>query len=229
MSSDRRPGPAYSLQQTSPNGIVDAQHYITTFVLALIIQDYIKNMSELIVTGITTPMMLLLSGGLLVLLVFTFESYTTAVARTDPLHREDVLFEILRAVSGLFALFGLHNFSLILTRLSAESVTAAAVASQFGWGLAVVYTFYLIIRLVVTAQNRKYGEAIKEQRLSSLGVYLIYALFWSGYALAVSRLSNWAIVISFIAAATTSLIIYIWLWRDRYKMLAGIDSTPEDG
>lgn len=223
MSSDPGPGPAYELQPSRSNKIVDATHYVTTFVIALIIQDYIKNALELFVRGISNSIKLLLAAGLVVLLVFAFESYLTATGRSDTLHRHDLPFEIVRAILGLFALFGLHNFSLILTRLSIDNVTAAAIASQFGWGLAVVYISYMLLRIVVTGQNYLLGENPWERPTFAVVIYAVYALLWAGFAVTVSQLGSWLVSIWFAMLIIITLSVYFWFWRERFDTLLGLD------
>ena len=218
------PGPAYSFR-SSRNGIVEAQYYIITFIIALVIQDYIGNGLELFVAGISHQITLLLVAGLILLLAFAFEWYATATGREDSLRSGEVPFEILRALFGLFALVGLHNFSLVLSRAQIDQITAGMVARQFGWGLAVVYVFYIGIRLVIMGQNYTYGENIWNRSTAAIILYIIYGVFWYGFANHLPRLGSWPITLLFLAGATTSVGGYFWFWQERYRTRLGLDVT----
>lgn len=219
------PGPAYRLQ-SSRNGIVEAQYYIITFVIALVIQDYIRNGLELFVASNSFQLNVLLLSGLMILLAFAFEWYLTASGRVDSVRRGEVPFEFARALLGLFALFGLHNFSLVLSRFPINRMTVETIASQFAWGLAAIYCFYFGIRLVITAQNFLYGEDIWEWPTAALVLYIVYVAFWYEFAKTVPRLGNRTTTVLFVIGAATTVGTYFLFWQKRYRTRLGLDTTP---
>jgi hypothetical protein len=227
MSTNPGPGPAYDLQAGEGNRIVDASHYITTFVIALIVQQYIRNGLELFADGVSLAVLVLLGMGLVTLLTFAFESYLTATGRSDSLSREELPYEIGRALFSLLALLGLHNFSLVLSRRPADGVTAGAIASQFAWGLAVVYVGYLGIRVVIAEQNRLLGREPDDRDHEATAMYSVYILVWIQFAELAPRLTDWEVTVAFVLVITASLYAYFGLWRDRYEKLIGV--PPEEG
>jgi hypothetical protein len=218
------PGPAYRLQ-SSRNGIVEAQYYIITFVIALIIQDYIRNGLELFVASSSLQLNILLFTGLMILLAFAFEWYSTASGRADSLRRGEVRFEFVRALLGLFALFGLHNFSLVLSRFTINRITVETITSQFAWGLAVIYCFYFGIRLVITAQNFLYGKDVWERPTAALGLYIVYVAFWCGFAKNIPRLGNWTATALFVIGTAATVGTYFLFWQKRYATRLGLDTA----
>lgn len=227
MSTSPSPGPAYELQAGEGNRIVEASHYITTFIIALIVQDYIRNGLQLFARGVGPAVIALLAVGLLTLLTFALESYLTATGRSDSLRREDLRYEIVRALFSLLGLLGLHNFSLILIRIPADGITTGAIASQFGWGLVVVYVGYLGIRVVVARQNQVLGKDPDERTKKAAGMYAVYALVWIGFAEVASGLTGWIVTLAFLSVIIITFFAYFRLWRDRYEKLIGVYSDRE--
>ena len=219
------PGPAYRLQ-SSRNGIVEAQYYIITFVIALIIQDYIRNGLELFIVSSSFRLNILLLSGLMILLAFAFEWYSMASGRADSVRRGEVPFEFARALLGLFALFGLHNFSLVLSRFPINRITVGMIASQFAWGLAAIYCFYVGIRFVITVQNFLYGEDIWKRSTAAFVLYFVYVAFWYGFAKNVPRLGDSTTTVLFVIGAVTTVGTYFLFWKKRYATRIGLDTTP---